>query len=68
MEKWQYSAVFVIEFRPDTSIEAGRFEGRVEHIASHKATRFHPLDQLLGFIASVLAVSNADQPWHSVAG
>jgi hypothetical protein len=55
---WQYSAAFVIQFRPETDIEAGRFEGRVEHIVSYKATRFHSLDELLGFIASVLAEVN----------
>jgi len=55
MELWQYSAAFVVQFRPETDIEAGRFEGRVEHVASSKATRFHSLDELLAFIASVLA-------------
>jgi hypothetical protein len=54
MEGRQYKAAFVIQFRPATDIEAGRFEGRVEHIASSKATRFHSLDELLGFIADVL--------------
>ena len=53
MEGWQYKAAFVIQFRPETDIEAGRFEGRVEHVASYKATRFHSLDELLSFIASV---------------
>ena len=54
MEGWQHKAAFVIQFRPETNIETGRFEGRVEHIASTKATRFHSLDELLAFIASVL--------------
>jgi hypothetical protein len=59
---WQYKAAFVIQFRPETDIDAGRFEGRVEHIASSKSTRFHSLDELLAFIASVLAeVSNTEQ-------
>ena len=63
MEGWQYKAAFVIQFRPETDIEAGRFEGRVEHIASYKTTRFHSLDELLGFIASVLTeVRNTEQP------
>jgi hypothetical protein len=55
MAGWQYRAAFVIQFRPETDIEAGRFEGRIEHIVSYKATRFHSLDELLVFIASVLA-------------
>lgn len=62
MEGWQYRAAFVIQFRPETDIGAGRFEGRVEHMASSKATRFHSLDELLAFIASVLAeVSGTEQ-------
>ena len=63
MEGWQYKAAFVIQFRPETDIEAGRFEGRVEHVASYKATRFHSLDELLAFIASVLTeVGKTEQP------
>ena len=62
MEGWQYKAAFVIQFRRETDIEAGRFEGRVEHIATYKASRFHSLDELLGFIAVVLAeISSAEQ-------
>ena len=63
MERWQYSGAFVIQFRPESDIKAGRFEGRVEHVASSKATRFHSLDELLDFIASVLAgISRTEQP------
>ncbi|HSB09875.1 MAG TPA: hypothetical protein VLM38_10355 [Blastocatellia bacterium] len=54
MEGWQYRAAFVIQFRPQTDVDAGRFEGRVEHVASYKAMRFRSLEELLGFIASVL--------------
>ena len=54
MEKWRYKAAFVIQLRQESDPKAGRFEGRVEHIESYKATRFHSLDELLGFIASVL--------------
>jgi hypothetical protein len=62
MGGWQQNGAFVIQFRPQTDIEAGRFEGRVEHIASYKATRFSSLDELLRFITSVLAEScNSDQ-------
>jgi hypothetical protein len=62
MERWQYKAAFVVQFRPETDIEAGQFEGRVEHVASHQAARFHSLDELLSFMASLLAeVANAKQ-------
>jgi hypothetical protein len=54
MEGWQYKAAFVIQFRPETDIESGQFEGRVEHIASYNAARFHSLDELLTFIANML--------------
>ena len=54
MDQWQYNAAFVVQFRPETDIEAGRFEGKVEHVASCKATRFHSLDELLAFIETVL--------------
>ena len=63
MEGWQYKAAFVIQFRPESEIEAGRFEGRIEHMASSRATRFHSLDDLLGFIARVLTeVSKTERP------
>jgi len=54
MDQWQYKAAFVVQFRPETDIEAGRFEGKVEQVASCKATRFHSLDELLAFIETVL--------------
>jgi len=63
MEGWQYKAAFVIQFRPETDIEAGRFEGKVEHVASTKATRFHSFEQLIGFIDSVL--TEVRKPDHS---
>ena len=62
MERWQYKAAFVIQLQPETDIEAGRLEGRVEHVASHEATRFHSLDELLSFMAGVLTeIRNAEQ-------
>lgn len=51
---WQQSAAFVIQFRPETDVAVGRFEGRVEHVATSQATRFHSLEELLEFIARVL--------------
>jgi hypothetical protein len=63
MEGWQYRAAFVIQFRPETDIEAGQFQGRVEHMASYKAARFHSLDELLSFSASMLTeVGKTEQP------
>lgn len=63
MEGRQYKAAFVVQFRPETDIEAGRFEGGIEHVASHEARRFHSIDELLSFIAGVLTeVRNTEQP------
>jgi hypothetical protein len=55
MEGWQSKASFVVQFRENTDIEAGRLEGRVEHIASYQTVRFHSVDELLAFISRVLA-------------
>ena len=63
MEGWQHKAAFVIQFHPETDIEEGRFEGRVEHFTSTRATRFHSLDELLMFIANVLSEVRKADPW-----
>jgi hypothetical protein len=55
MEGWQSKAAFVIHFREDTDIPAGRLEGRIEHIASYRAKRFNSVEELLAFTSSVLA-------------
>jgi hypothetical protein len=52
--EWQYQGAFVVQFRPETDIAAGRLDGRVEHVASHEAAHFHSLDQLLGFVMRLL--------------
>jgi hypothetical protein len=68
MRGWQQTGAFVIQFRPETDIEAGRFEGRVEHVSSCKVARFHSLEELLGFMSSVLAeASNPGDCNHSPA-
>ena len=59
---WQYKGAFVIQFRPASDVQAGRFEGRVEHVASHRSVRFHTLEELLSFIASVLNEAREMEP------
>jgi hypothetical protein len=54
MEEWRYSGAFVVQFRPESDIDAGRFEGRVEHVLSYQSTRFHSLEELLAFMAGML--------------
>jgi hypothetical protein len=62
MKEWQYKAAFVIQFQPETDISSGRFEGRVEHVASTRAMRFHSLEELLDFIADVLSEVRRIEP------
>ena len=45
----------MIQFRTDANIEAGLFEGKVEHVATCQSIRFHSLDELLAFMATILA-------------
>jgi hypothetical protein len=45
---------FVVQFSAETTIEAGRLAGRVEHVVSRQATTFHSLEALLAFFARVL--------------
>ena len=46
---------FVVQFRPETDASQGRFEGRVEQVATGEGTRFQSLEELLGFIRRTLA-------------
>jgi hypothetical protein len=45
---------FLVQFRIH-STAASPYEGRVEHVVSGQATRFHSLDELLAFMIRVLA-------------
>jgi hypothetical protein len=54
MEGWQSRAAFVIQFKEGTDVEARNVEGRIEHIASYRSTRFRSVDEMLAFIARVL--------------
>jgi hypothetical protein len=63
MKGWQSKAAFVIQFREGTDIGAGRLDGRVEHIASYRAARFRSIDELLAFMARVLAeLDDSERP------
>ena len=61
MKTLQHTGAFVIQFQPETAIEAGTFEGRVEHVASSKATYFRSLEEFLAFVARVLTQARAEQ-------
>lgn len=61
MKEWKYKGAFVIQFQPETDLEIGRCQGRVEHIASYKAVRFRSLDELLAFVAQVMTEIRAGE-------
>jgi hypothetical protein len=50
---------FVVQFRAETDMAQGRCTGRVEHVVSGQATRFASLEELLAFMAQVLAAIRA---------
>ena len=63
MEGWQSRAAFVIQFREGTDVEAGKVEGRIEHIASYRSTRFQSVDEMFTFITRVLnEIRESDRP------
>ena len=46
---------FVVHFRVNSDVAQGRMAGRVEHVISGQATHFSSLEELLAFVARVLA-------------
>jgi len=46
---------FVVHFRTNTDMTRGRIAGRVEHVVSGQSTHFDSLEELLAFVARVLA-------------
>ena len=46
---------FVVHFRVSTNITQGQIAGRVEHVVSGQSTHFASLEELLAFVAQVLA-------------
>ena len=55
--------VFVVQFRGQPAGPSSTYDGRVEHLTSGQAVRFHSLEELLAFMIGVLtdiqAQSNA---------
>jgi hypothetical protein len=45
---------FVVQFRSKLNLPLGQFEGRAEHIASGRVTRFSSQQQLFDFIVDLL--------------
>jgi hypothetical protein len=51
---WLHSGAFVIQLQPDADVRSGRFEARVEHVATGQSTHIHSSDELLIFLDRVL--------------
>ena len=47
--------VFVVQFRLPPAGAPSRYDGRVEHLVSGQAARFHALEELRAFMIRVLA-------------
>lgn len=46
---------FVVQLHAMAAVTQGQLTGRVEHVLSGQAAHFHTLDELLAFMARVLA-------------
>ena len=46
---------FVVQLREYADVERGQWVGRVEHVTSGQAAHFQSCEELLAFIAGVLA-------------
>jgi hypothetical protein len=53
---------FVVQLRWDAAVEQEDFRGRVEHLNSMQAAHFESVEELLAFIARVVAAQQADDP------
>jgi hypothetical protein len=53
---------FVVQFREETETTSPHFRGRVEHIVSGHATRFHSPQELLAFFSQVLNTIRTKPP------
>jgi hypothetical protein len=53
---------FVVQFREEAGAAREGFAGRVEHMTSGRAARFHSPEELLAFFARVLNAMRAEPP------
>jgi hypothetical protein len=53
---------FVVQFAAETAVEGGRFVGRVEHVVSGQAQRFHTLEELLAWLTQMLTALHPPRP------
>jgi hypothetical protein len=58
---------FVVQFREEPEAGRERFTGRVEHMVSGRAARFHSSEELLAFFTQVLnamRARSAEEPYR----
>ena len=53
---------FVVQLRGDAAVEQGDFRGRVEHLVSGQTTHFESVEEVMAFIARVVAAQQTDAP------
>ena len=51
---------FVVQLSVEAMPEQGKVRGRVEHVVSMKATRFHSIEELVSFMGQVLTTLETD--------
>lgn len=54
MNRWQHTGAFLLQLRSDATLDARRWQGRVEHLSSGQTLRFESLDELVAFLEQVL--------------
>lgn len=45
---------FILQFRADADVERGRFDGRIEHVASGEVRLFQTAGEVFDFIAQAM--------------
>ena len=53
---------FVVQLHATAAVAQGQLSGRVEHVSSGQSAHFHSQDELLAFIARVLAALKTAAP------
>jgi len=56
---------FVVQFRPDASVEQCRLAGRVEHLRTGDAAHFESLEELLRFMEHHIEADRLASSDHS---
>jgi len=62
------SRAFVVQLRASSGSSEADHRGRVEHLASGRATRFVDEDELWAFVDSVLATECSEQSVRGTSG